>query len=241
MSVSLECSYCEASLQLDLNTATLELKRKPMQNISKLDKLICNFDRALRSLSPNTQQTLKASPADKVAENQLSEEERRISSGLMRVNHSGEVCAQALYQGQALTAKLPNVQQEMEKAADEEIDHLAWCEQRLSDLNSNTSILNPFWYAMSFSIGATAGLIGDKISLGFVAATEDQVSKHLEDHLSNIPTKDNKSKEIVQQMLEDERRHAQTARDAGAAEFPELIKNTMSLTSKAMTKLSYRI
>lgn len=212
-----------------------------MQKLSLFDQVICNFDRALRSLSPNTIDSAQASPAENCVETDLSDKERRISAGLMRVNHAGEVCAQALYQGQALTAKLPKVRQEMEQAADEEIDHLVWCEKRLKDLGSHTSLLNPLWYGMSFSIGAFAGVIGDNISLGFVAATEDQVSKHLRDHLERLPQKDEKSKAVVTQMLEDEQRHAQTARDAGGVEFPNIVKTGMTATSKLMTTLSYRI
>ena len=126
----------------------------------------------------------------------------------MRVNHAGEVCAQALYQGQALTAKLPEVGQQMEEAAAEEIDHLAWCEERITELGGNTSLLNPIWYAMSFGIGAGAGLISDKLSLGFVAATEDQVCEHLKIHLDQLPVNDHKSRAIVEEMLVDEERHA---------------------------------
>ena len=209
--------------------------------LSRIDQLICNFDRALRSLSPNTQETILASPAEQQPETTLSDEEIQHAAGLMRVNHAGEVCAQALYQGQALTAKLSEVRSEMERAADEEIDHLAWCEQRIHELGSHTSAFNPLWYGLSFSIGATAGLIGDKVSLGFVAATEDQVSEHLTEHLARLPDEDLKSRAIVAQMLEDERGHAQTARDAGGIEFPKVVKRAMTVTSKVMTSLSYRI
>ena len=212
-----------------------------MQRLSALDNVICNADRALRALSPNAQQVTKASPADQIDEPDLNDEERKVSAGLMRVNHSGEVCAQALYQGQSFTAKLPEVKQEMNRSADEEIDHLAWCEQRLGQLGSHTSALNPLWYGMSFVIGAAAGLIGDRLSLGFVAATEDQVSEHLQEHLRRLPDTDHKSKAIVEQMLEDEQRHAETARKAGGLEFPDWMKRAMTRSSKLMTELSYRI
>jgi ubiquinone biosynthesis monooxygenase Coq7 len=158
----------------------------------------------------------------------------------MRVNHAGEVCAQALYQGQALTAKLPAVREEMEHAADEEIDHLAWCQERLQQLDSHPSLLNPLWYGLSFGIGAAAGKISDRISLGFVAATEDQVCKHLEDHLQRLPEQDERSRAVVEQMLVDEEKHAHSALNAGGMRFPAPVKGLMTLVSKAMTKTSYR-
>jgi ubiquinone biosynthesis monooxygenase Coq7 len=209
--------------------------------LSFVDQLITGFDRALRSLTPNTQVSGRANPAEQRTENELSDSERRHAAGLMRVNHAGEVCAQALYQGQALTAKLTEVRQEMEFAADEEIDHLAWCEDRLKELNSHTSLLNPAWYLMSFSIGATAGLISDRISLGFVAATEEQVCKHLRHHLEVLPEQDMRSRAIVEQMLEDEERHGHAALEAGGREFSGATKAAMTLISKAMTLTSYRI
>ena len=159
----------------------------------------------------------------------------------MRINHSGEVCAQALYQGQALTAKLPDVREEMQLAAQEEIDHLVWCEQRIRQLNSHTSFLNPLFYAASFSIGAAAGIAGDKWSLGFVAATEEQVCKHLQDHLTQLPAQDEKSRAILEQMLEDEEKHGNNALAAGGQEFSAPIKKMMSGISKLMTKTTYRI
>jgi len=159
----------------------------------------------------------------------------------MRVNHTGEVCAQALYQGQALTAKLPGVRVEMEKAAEEEIDHLVWCQDRIDALGSHTSYLNPVWYGISFAIGAGAGLVNDKVSLGFVAATEDQVCKHLQDHLQKLPVSDSCSRAVVAQMLEDEARHADMALNAGGYNFPAPVKGLMTLVSKVMTTTSYRI
>jgi len=159
----------------------------------------------------------------------------------MRINHTGEVCAQALYQGQALTAKLAHVREAMEHAAEEEIDHLAWCEQRIRQLGSHPSVLNPLFYGMSFGIGAVAGLISDKVSLGFVAATEDQVCKHLNEHLEQLPAEDEKSRAILEQMRIDEERHAESALDAGGYRFPAPIKFGMSLMAKVMTKSTYRI
>lgn len=157
----------------------------------------------------------------------------------MRVNHAGEVCAQALYQGQALTATLKHIKKQMTQAAAEEVDHLAWCETRLSQLGSKPSLFNPFWYAGSIVLGAAAGLAGDKISLGFVAETERQVAHHLQEHLRAIPGSDQKTKAILEGMLEDELHHADTAVHAGAVELPYLIKQLMHAVSRLMTKSSY--
>ena len=216
---------------------------KEFQNkrLSALDHILVQADQALRTLAGKAPQPKRESPAQEKTEGELSEQERRHALGLMRVNHSGEVCAQALYQGQALTAKLPEVGEQMAEAADEEIDHLAWCEQRIHELDGKPSLLNPLWYAGSFAIGATAGLISDKLSLGFVAATEDQVCSHLQKHLDKLPADDNKSRAVVEQMLEDERRHAETALDAGGYPFPEPVKKLMTVVSSAMTASSYRL
>jgi len=157
------------------------------------------------------------------------------------VNHTGEVCAQALYQGQALTARLPTVREEMQQAAQEEVDHLVWCEERLRELDSHTSYLNPAWYGMSFALGAIAGAIGDKVSLGFVAATEERVCTHLKEHLQQLPGEDRKSQLILQQMLEDEQRHGENALEAGGTDFPRPVKDAMSGVAKVMTSTSYRI
>ena len=174
-------------------------------------------------------------------EPELTDKQRQHAIGLMRVNHAGEICAQALYQGQALTAKLPEVGDKMRESADEEIDHLAWCEQRIDELGGKTSALNPAWYAMSFALGASAGLISDKLSLGFVAATENQVCRHLEKHLEQLPSEDNKSRSIVEQMLKDEAQHAESALAAGGQKFPKPVESLMTLVSSAMTKSSYKI
>ncbi|GAB2512213.1 2-polyprenyl-3-methyl-6-methoxy-1,4-benzoquinone monooxygenase [Microbulbifer agarilyticus] len=211
------------------------------RQLTGLDRLLLQADRALRTLSPGSPCHERPSPAKAVDEAELSDSERRHTAGLMRVNHSGEVCAQALYQGQALTAKLPEVRAEMEHAADEEIDHLAWCEQRLDELGSRPSVLNPLWYGMSFGIGAAAGKISDKVSLGFLAATEEQVCKHLEGHLQELPEQDEKSRAVVEQMLVDEAKHQHAALDAGGARFPGPVKGLMTLVSKAMTSVSYRL
>lgn len=213
-----------------------------MPQLSLIDQFIVNADRALRTLAAGRDlQCERPSPAQQLAEAELSDSERKQAAALMRVNHTGEVCAQALYQGQALTAKLPQVRKEMEHAAEEEIDHLVWCRERIHALGSHTSYLNPVWYGLSFAIGAGAGLVSDKVSLGFVAATEDQVCKHLQSHLQQLPEQDVRSRAVVEQMLEDEARHAQTALGAGGYRFPAPVKGLMTLVSKAMTSTSYRL
>lgn len=212
-----------------------------MRQPNFIDKLIANADLALRTLVPSAAHANQTSPAESRESAELDESQRRKVAGLMRINHTGEVCAQALYQGQALTAKLTDVRGEMEKAAREEIDHLVWCEQRLKQLDSRTSLLNPLFYAASFSIGAAAGLAGDRWSLGFVAATEDQVCKHLEDHLQKIPETDTKSRAILEQMLEDEAKHGTRALEAGGTPFSSGMKALMSGISRAMTKTTYYI
>jgi ubiquinone biosynthesis monooxygenase Coq7 len=211
------------------------------RNHSFSDRIIAHFDNALKTLSPGAVNAREPSPGDQIQAPELTEDEQKHIAGLMRINHTGEVCAQGLYKGQSLTAKLANIRASMEAAADEELDHLAWCEQRLKELNARTSLLNPIFYAMSYSLGALAGAAGDKWSLGFVAATEDQVSLHLKDHLQQIASKDDRSKAIVKQMLEDEERHAQKALDAGGVAFPPAVKRVMTTASKVMTKTTYRI
>lgn len=214
------------------------------RQLTPIDQLIDGVDRALRTLTDNTNSAARKAPhpqGNATLDDQLTPTERKHAAGLMRVNHSGEVCAQALYQGQALTAKLPDIRRDMEDAADEEIDHLAWCEERLRELGSHTSALNPLWYAMSFGIGAGAGLISDRLSLGFVAATEELVCKHLSDHLESLPANDTKSSAVIAQMLEDESKHAATALEKGGMPFPSPAKAVMGLVSKLMTKSSYRI
>lgn len=194
------------------------------------------IDSALRTLFGRPQVTERANPAETINEAEMSEQERDLAARLMRINHTGEVCAQALYQGQALTAKLPQIRDTMERAAQEENDHLAWCETRLNELDNRKSLLNPFWYAGSFMIGAAAGLAGDKWSLGFVAETEHQVEAHLNDHMQRIPAQDQKSLAILEQMKEDEIHHATVALEAGGANLPAPIKAAMKVTSKLMTK-----
>ena len=212
-----------------------------MRRYSLFDRLITEADKALRTVAPGAMQGHRPSPAIPLNEPPLTEEERRHVAGLMRINHTGEVCAQALYQGQALTARLPDVRAEMEHAASEEEDHLAWCAERVHELGSHTSLLNPLWYALSFGVGAAAGAAGDKWSLGFVAETERQVCDHLQGHLADVPVTDEKTHAILQQMHHDEAEHMQMAVAAGAAELPAPIKHLMTFMSKVMTSAVYRI
>ena len=216
------------------------MHRKESQ-FSSADRLILQLDQALRTLVPGSVTPQRTTPAQGVSDNALDDDERRHAAGLMRINHTGEVCAQALYQGQALTARLPDVREAMDHAAAEEIDHLAWCEQRLKELDSRPSHFNPAWYALSFGLGAAAGLAGDRWSLGFVAETEDQVCDHLREHLQALPEGDHKSRAVVSQMIVDEQAHGNAAREAGGAELPAPVKTGMTLMSKLMKSLTYRI
>jgi ubiquinone biosynthesis monooxygenase Coq7 len=206
---------------------------------SPIDQLLINADQAVRTLFGRPATTERSNPAEGLMEADLSEAQRRHVARLMRINHTGEICAQALYQGQALTAKLAATRQRMERSAKEENDHLAWCETRLEELGDRKSLLNPLWYAGSFAMGAAAGLAGDKWSLGFVVETERQVEDHLEDHLRQIPIEDEKTRAVLEQMKVDEVRHAQLAHAAGGAELPAPIRVAMKLTSKLMTRSVY--
>ncbi|MCE9683810.1 2-polyprenyl-3-methyl-6-methoxy-1,4-benzoquinone monooxygenase [Halomonas alkalisoli] len=212
------------------------------RKLTRADTLIHQFDTVLRTLVPHAARSSRPSPvtAD-IDDDPMTLDERRHAAGLMRVNHTGEVCAQALYQGQGCTAKLPEVREQMEHSAQEEIDHLAWCDERLQELGGRTSLLNPLFYAASFGLGAVAGAVGDRVSLGFVAATEEQVGKHLNEHLETLPPGDHRSRAVLRQMAIDEAHHAQLALEAGGARFPAPVKFGMSLMSKVMTKSVYRI
>ena len=216
---------------------------RPMseRKLSPLDRLIENADQVLRTLGGKANRAQRNSPAEGKPDAPLDDTQRRHAAGLMRVNHTGEVCAQALYQGQALTARLSAVRDRMEQAAAEEVDHLVWCEERLRQLDSHTSYLNPIWYGMSFTLGAVAGIAGDRWSLGFVAATEEKVCQHLEDHLQQLPREDERSRVILEQMLVDEKKHSDQALDAGGMDFPAPVKQAMGAVSKLMTRSSYRI
>ncbi len=203
------------------------------------DTLMIGFDQALRTVFGRPLTTERPNPAASLPDTELNDEQREHTARLMRINHTGEVCAQALYQGQALTAKLPQVRDSMERAAQEENDHLDWCETRIHELGNRKSLLNPLWYAGSFAIGAAAGIAGDKWSLGFVAETEHQVGAHLDTHLGQVAPGDQKTRAILEQMKEDELHHATVALEGGGAELPTPIKGAMKLMSKVMTKSVY--
>ncbi len=206
---------------------------------SAFDQFIHGLDQALRTTFGPAPEPSRPNPADTLTETELGAAERELAGRLMRVNHAGEISAQALYQGQALTAQLPTVRDKMKQAAIEENDHLAWTETRIRELGSHTSRLAPFWYGGSFAIGALAGVAGDKWSLGFVVETERQVIRHLDAHLARLPEQDRKSRAILEQMRTDEARHATAALAAGAAELPAPIQQLMGLTSKVMTSTAY--
>lgn len=206
---------------------------------SPIDRFIGQLDQALATVFGAPPAVARPNPAKGRSDEGIDAGERELAGRLMRINHAGEVCAQALYQGQALTAQLENVRDKMEQAAREENDHLAWTAERIRELGTHTSYLNPLWYAGSFAIGAAAGLAGDRWSLGFVAETERQVIRHLEGHLAQLSAKDDRSRAILEQMKTDEAHHATVAIEHGAAEFAGPVKQLMRLTSKAMTRTAY--
>ena len=205
-----------------------------------IDALIAQVDRALRTVS-NVVEASRVSPAEALPEAELGERDRRHAAALMRVNHVGEVCAQALYQGQALTARDPHARRALERAAQEEEDHLAWSEQRVRELGGRTSLLNPLWYAGAFAVGTLAGALGDRWNLGFLAETERQVEAHLSGHLKRLPSEDARTRALVEAMRADEARHRDTALALGAAELPPPVKRAMRLASRIMTGLAYRV
>ncbi|MAO40145.1 MAG: demethoxyubiquinone hydroxylase family protein [Pseudohongiella sp.] len=211
------------------------------EHYSLADRLVLQLDQALHTLVPGSSHADRTSPAIKVDDGDLTETERALAAGLMRINHTGEVCAQALYQGQALTARLPQVRESMNHAAQEEVDHLAWCEDRLKELDSRPSVFNPAFYALSFGLGASAGLIGDRWSLGFVGETERQVCEHLGEHLDQLPANDNRSRAVVQQMMTDEQKHGEAAMAAGGAELPLPVRTGMKLMAGVMKTLTRRL
>ena len=211
----------------------------PQRDYSFFDKLCLGLDEVIRALTDNAKTTGAAYPAQGVEEHELNQEQRKHSAALMRINHTGEICAQALYHGQGIVSKSSAVHEKMQQAAIEEGDHLTWCRQRLDELGSHTSYLNPVFYAGSFCIGMVAGMIGDKWSLGFVAETERQVIKHLTGHLHILPMQDERSYKILQRMETDEAKHRDEAIASGARELPDMIKSTMALTSKIMVKTVY--
>jgi len=211
------------------------------RSLTPFDHLLSIAGNALRTIAAPAGQSARQSPAAHVPDAELSANQRRHSAGLMRVNHAGEVAAQGLYQGHAAVARDPGHQQEMQQAAIEEFDHLAWCEQRLAELDATPSMLSALWYAGAFAIGAASGILGDKWSLGFIAETEEQVCEHLDSHMQRLPDEDARSRAIVRQMRAEEKEHGDNARRAGAAELPEPVRRLMQLTAKVMTSTAYRL
>ena len=203
-----------------------------------LDRLIVGFDRGLRTLFAPAQ-TARPVPGETLPESPLEDPARALVASLMRVNHTGEICAQALYEGQALTARDTAAKEALERSAREETEHLAWTERRIEELGGRKSLLNPIFYAGSFAIGAAAGLLGDRWSLGFLAETERQVVEHLSGHLERVPVEDGKTRAILEQMREDEGRHATSALEHGAAELPETAKRAMRVASGIMTRTTF--
>jgi 3-demethoxyubiquinol 3-hydroxylase len=208
--------------------------------IAAMDKFILAFDRAAQTLA-GVARAQRPSPATALPADELYDSDRSLSISLMRVNHAGEVAAQALYQGQALASRSPALREKLQHAADEELDHLAWTRDRVHELGGRTSLLDPLWYTGAFAIGAAAGAVGDRISLGFLQATEEQVEAHLASHLDRLPTADAQSRAVVKQMKQDEAGHAQTARTLGARELPMPIQGLMRLSSRVMTTLAAKI
>jgi len=206
--------------------------------LPSIDQLIIAFDKGLRTVFGGAQ-SLRETPGEKLPEQALTETDRTLAASLMRVNHSGEICAQALYQGQALTARNARARSALEQAAQEETEHLAWTESRIQELGGRKSLLNPVWYAGSFAIGAAAGLLGDRWNLGFLAETERQVVKHLEGHLDRLPKGDLRSRAVLTQMRQDEARHATSAIKHGGSELPGPAKLAMRLSSKVMTGTAF--
>jgi ubiquinone biosynthesis monooxygenase Coq7 len=209
--------------------------------MAPIDRLIVEFDTALRSVVGGANAQRPTPGTESGANSALDSEQRKHAAGLMRINHVGEVCAQALYQSQKLVARNSEIKEMLDHSGQEEVDHLAWCETRLKELGSHTSYLNPFWYAGSFAIGLAAGLAGDKWSLGFVAETEKQVESHLESHLKKLPEEDHRSRAIVDQMRMDEIEHGQAALHAGGVTLPMSIQKMMQAMSKVMTTAAYKI
>jgi ubiquinone biosynthesis monooxygenase Coq7 len=212
-----------------------------MRHYSPIDQFLIHADTALRTIAGKPLATHRPYPADGIEDCTLDASESRHVAGLMRVNHSGEVSAQALYQGQSITARNEAVREKLQQAALEENDHLVWTENRLKELGERTSLLNPLWYAGSFAIGAFAGALGDKWNLGFLAETEHQVVRHLDEHLGKLPVTDERSRAILEQMKVDEAQHATTALDHGGAALPLPVTKLMQAMSKVMTRTAYWI
>ncbi|MEJ2385418.1 MAG: 2-polyprenyl-3-methyl-6-methoxy-1,4-benzoquinone monooxygenase [Xanthomonadales bacterium] len=211
------------------------------RHYTPIDRFIAAIDEGLRVSTGKAPEPFRPNPAGELETAELDEPQRTHAAGLMRINHTGEVCAQALYAGQAATARNDATREAMQQAAEEEIDHLSWCEDRLEELDSRPSLLNPLWYAGSFAIGALAGIAGDEWSLGFVKETENQVEAHLADHLDRLPEGDTRSQAILDQMKVDEAKHAQMAETAGARDLPEPVRKAMTFTAGIMKALAYRV
>jgi ubiquinone biosynthesis monooxygenase Coq7 len=211
-----------------------------VRTLTPLDRLLAGIERALETVA-GAPEAHRPSPAHHFAQAELDENERRHVAGLIRVNHTGEVCAQALYDGQAALARKEENRAHLQEAAAEETDHLAWCAERLHELESRPSLLNPLWYAGSYAIGALAALAGDKVSLGFVVETEKQVETHLAEHMDKLPAQDERSRAVLKQMQEDEVRHAQRARERGGIALPFPIPQLMHATSMVMKTVAYRV
>jgi len=209
------------------------------RQLSPLDKLLAGANNALRTVATPAGRPARANPSENIIDADLNARQKAHAAGLMRVNHAGEVAAQALYQGHATVARDKNIEEQMKRAADEEFDHLAWCEQRIEELGYKPSRLSPLWYAGAYAIGAASGVLGDKWSLGFIAETERQVCSHLDSHLDHLPNEDAKSRTIVEQMRDEEEEHGENAIEAGAAELPRPVVRLMRATAKVMTKTAY--
>jgi len=211
------------------------------RRLTPLDRLLAGANNALRIIGAPAGRSARQNPAGDVPDAELGDPQKRHAAGLMRVNHAGEVAAQGLYQGHAAVARNAEIESQMQRAANEEFDHLAWCEQRLTELGAGPSRLSPFWYAGAFVIGAASGILGDKWSLGFIAETEKQVCAHLDSHLEHLPEDDARSRAIVKRMRDEEEEHGENARNAGAAELPDPVQRLMRLTAKVMTTTAYRL
>lgn len=211
------------------------------RQLTPLDHLLASVSNALRAVTATAARPARSNPAEGVEDTDLDARQKAHAAGLMRVNHAGEVAAQALYRGHATVARDKSIEEQMQRAADEEFDHLAWCEQRIKELGEEPSRLSPLWYAGAYAIGAASGALGDKWSLGFIAETERQVCAHLETHLERLPEEDAKSRAIVKQMRDEEAEHGENAVAAGAAKLPRLVVRLMQATAKIMTMTAYRV
>ncbi|MEN2750651.1 2-polyprenyl-3-methyl-6-methoxy-1,4-benzoquinone monooxygenase [Psychrobacter sp. FBL11] len=212
-----------------------------MRSLSKIDNLLLGVDKALRAVVPHSNPSTRPLPVNDDTIPELSITESRHVAGLMRINHTGEVCAQGLYHGQAFSAKDDGVRQAMQQSAEEEVDHLVWCETRLQELGSHPSIFTPLWYGMSFGLGAVAGAISNEFSLGFVAETEAQVSEHLQDHIEQLPVQDQRSRAILAQMDIEELHHRELAINSGGAALSPPVRRTMRWMANRMKATAYHL